>query len=59
MKKTILPGLITVFIALSSIIVFAQKEKIEKKESREIIIRNNGDKDTKMKIEIASTRMRL
>ena len=52
MKKIFLPGLITVCIALSSIVVFAQKEKIEKKESREIIIRNNGEKDTKMKIEI-------
>lgn len=52
MKKIILSGLITACIALSAIVVFAQKEKVEKKESREIIIRNNGDKDTKMKIEI-------
>ncbi len=29
-----------------------KKSKPQKKESREIIIRNNGDKDTKMKIEI-------
>ena len=46
MKKIILPGLITICIALSSVVVFAQKEKIEKKGSREIIIRNNGDKDS-------------
>ena len=57
MKKIILPGFLTMCLALSSIGVFAQKEKtdnkkIEKKESREIIIRKNGDKDTKMKIEI-------
>lgn len=52
MKKIILPGLITICIALSSTVIFAQKDKIEKKESREIIIRSNGDKDKKMKIEI-------
>ncbi|MEP7230697.1 MAG: PDZ domain-containing protein [Ginsengibacter sp.] len=56
MKKIILPGVLTICIALGSVAVFAQKEKtdnkkIEKKESREIIIRNS-DKDTKMKIEI-------
>ncbi len=52
MKKILLPAALTICVALSSILVFAQKEKIEKKESREIIIRKNGDKDTKMKIEI-------
>ncbi len=52
MKKIILPVLLTICIALCSVLVFAQKRKIEKKETREIIIRNNGDKNTKMKIEI-------
>ncbi|MEO6220710.1 MAG: PDZ domain-containing protein [Ginsengibacter sp.] len=52
MKKIILPGLITGCIVLSSIVIFAQKVKIEKKESREIIIRKNVDKDTKMKMKI-------
>ncbi len=54
MKKIIIPGFITVCITLSSVAGFAQKEKdkSEKKVSKEIIIRKDGDKDTKMKIEI-------
>ncbi len=57
MKKIILSGFFTMCMALGSFVVFAQKEKgdtkkIEKKESREIIIRSNGDKDKKMTIEV-------
>ena len=54
MKKLIISGFITACIILSSVAVFAQKEKdkSDKKVSKEIIIRKNGDKDTKMKIEI-------
>ncbi|MEP6584573.1 MAG: PDZ domain-containing protein [Ginsengibacter sp.] len=52
MKKIILPGVLTICIAFGSAIVFAQKEKSPKKESREIIIRSDKDVDTKMKIEI-------
>ncbi|MEO8111218.1 MAG: PDZ domain-containing protein [Ginsengibacter sp.] len=54
MKKIIIPGFITACITLSSVAVFAQKEKdkSDKKVSKEIIIRKDGDKDSKMKIEI-------
>ncbi len=52
MKRIIIPGFITACIILSSVPLFAQKEKIDKKISKEIIIRKNGDSDTKMKIEI-------
>ncbi len=52
MKKIIIPGFVIACISLASFKSFAQKEKPSKKVSKEIIIRKNGDKDTKMKIEI-------
>lgn len=52
MKKIILPGLFTMCLAMGSAAVFAQKDKVEKKESREIIIRKNNNVEKKMKIEI-------
>lgn len=52
MKKIIIPGFIIACISLASFQGFAQKGKTDKKVSKEIIIRKNGDKETKMKIEI-------
>ncbi len=52
MKKIILPGFLIIYMTLGSVAAFAQADKIDKKESREIIIRSNGDTDKKMKIEI-------
>ncbi len=52
MKKIIIPGFIVACISLVSMKGIAQTEKPDKKVSKEIIIRKNGDKDTKMKIEI-------
>ncbi len=52
MKRVIISGLLTGCIALTSFVSFAQKENSDQKKSREIIIRSNGDKDNKMKIEI-------
>ena len=52
MKKIILPGFFTMCLAIGSAAVFAQKEQVEKKETREIIIRKNGNIEKKMKIEI-------
>ncbi|MEO6289829.1 MAG: PDZ domain-containing protein [Ginsengibacter sp.] len=52
MKRVIISGLLTGCIALTSFVSFAQKENSDQKKSREIIIRVNGDKDNKMKIEI-------
>ena len=52
MKKIILPGFFTMCLAMGSAAVFAQKDKIEKKETREIIIRKNGKIEKKMNIEI-------
>ncbi|MEO6637095.1 MAG: PDZ domain-containing protein [Ginsengibacter sp.] len=52
MKKIIIPGFMLACISLISVKSFAQKEKTDKKVSKEIIIRKNADKDTKMKIEI-------
>ncbi len=52
MKKIILPGFLTLCIAIASSGALAQKDTAGQKKSREIIIRSNGNKDAKMNIEI-------
>ncbi|MEO7962166.1 MAG: PDZ domain-containing protein [Ginsengibacter sp.] len=52
MKKIFIPAFLIAYLGCCSTIVLGQDNNAVEKKTREIIIRSNGDKETKMSIEI-------